>query len=73
MKRTLEECSAALFSCVAQGRREGLKCMFFALKIIIIIKKYLLIFTARISERISEGMGETQALASENNTPATEA
>lgn len=35
-------------------------------------KKYLLIFTARISERISEGMGETQALASENNTPAIE-
>lgn len=31
-------------------------------------KKYLLIFTARISE----GMGETQALASENNTPAIE-
>lgn len=43
-----------------------------SLKIIIIIKKYLLIFTARISERISEGMGETQALASENNTPAIE-
>lgn len=35
-------------------------------------KKYLLIFTARISERISEGMGKTQALASENNTPAIE-
>lgn len=35
-------------------------------------KIYLLIFTARISERISEGMGETQALASENNTPAIE-